>query len=91
MTNEEKRNRKQQAIAGALLNTALDRLNELSAPYVLMFGDRVLSNQTESQVRAQICDAANLLDKIADKRAEVTADRIVYGLTDNGDGDTKRA
>ncbi len=89
MTPEQKRNAKQQAVAGALLNTALDRLNELAVPYVLLIGGRVLANQSEQSVRVQICDCANLLDKIQDKRADAEAERIVFGFTDNGEGDTQ--
>lgn len=91
MTREEKESAKQQAVAGALLNTALDRLNELAAPYVLMIGGQVLSNQPEHVARVVICDAANLLDKIQDMRVEQAADRIVNGFGDDGNTDTKAA
>lgn len=89
MTNEEKRNRKQQAIAGQLLNLALDRLGELETPFVLLIGGRLLSNCTEQVARVTVTDAACLLDAIHDKRVDAEAERTVLGFTDNGDGDTK--
>jgi len=90
MSPEEKRNRKQQAVAAALLNTALDRLNELSAPYVLLIGGKLLSNCSEAVARVTVCDAAQLLDAIHEKRVDAEADRTVFGFTDNGEGDTKQ-
>lgn len=91
MTSEQKRKRKEEQVAGALLNTALDRLNELSAPYCLLMGERIMSNQTEVVARAMVCDMANLLTLIQEKRNELQADRIVYGITGSDDGDTKQA
>ena len=91
MTSEQKRIAKEQAIAGHLLNNALDRLGELTAPYVLLIGGKLLSNQSELVARAIVCDTANLLVAIEEKRVEAAADRIVFGLNDDGDGDTKQA
>jgi hypothetical protein len=93
MTSEEKRNRKQQAIAGALLNTALDRLGELDAPYVLIIGGKLISNVSEQTARVTVCDTAQLLDAIHEKRVDAEAERTVFGFTDSGsdDGDMKQA
>ena len=54
-------------------------------------GERIMSNQTEVVARAMVCDMANLLTLIQEKRNELQADRIVYGLTGGDDGDTKQA
>jgi hypothetical protein len=90
MTNEQKRQRKEQAVAGALLNTALDRLGELNAPYVLLIGGRLLSNCSEQLARVTVCDAAQLLDAIHEKRTDAEADRTVFGFADGGDDEARK-
>lgn len=89
MTNEEKRAANEQKVAGALLNTAIDRLGELSAPYVLLIGGRVLTNCSGQLCRVIVCDAAALLQAVHEKRIDAEADREVFGITGGGDDESK--
>jgi hypothetical protein len=72
--------RTQQATVAALLNSALHHLGETNLPYIVIIGERVLSNVAQLHVQAIILKQADLIRKIQDVENERTAERIAdYG------------
>ena len=71
--------RKQQAIAGALLNTALHHLGELNVPFVLkMEGcDTIFSNVSPRHAVAIVEDCAVLTSTLREKGIEAKVERII--------------
>ena len=69
--------RTQQVTVRALLNTALHHLGETNLHYVLMIGDRVLSNAPQIHAQAIVLKQARLIDKCQEVEVERQAERIV--------------
>ena len=72
--------RTQQATVAALLNTAQHHLGEIGLPYVLLIGDRIMTNTPQLHAQAIVLKQAELIRKIQDVENERQAERIVdYG------------
>ena len=69
--------KQQQATVSALLHSALHYLGETSLPYVVLIGDKILSNAPTIHAHAIITKQARMIDKLTELETERAAEREI--------------
>lgn len=68
------------ATVGALINSALHYLGETTLPYVVIIGEKILTNAPTLHAQAIIVKQARLIDKLQEIETERAAERAAdYG------------
>lgn len=68
---------RQCATVGALINSALHHLGETTLPYVVIIGDKILSNTPKLHAHAIITKQARMIDKLTELETERAAEREI--------------